>query len=191
MGLSKKSLYSLAAVAAICTSAHADVLYSQFPSSPGQNGIQVDAATGSYMQSIPSLAGATLDKIVWWGYHGSNSQGSGSDNFSVLLGSVAVTGSLLTSVEPSNQFITKYVLDIADQAVNFSTFTLINDSSDVEWFWQIAADQTGVADPENEPKVAFQLEGVRTPVNQVPEPGMLGLLGLAALAVARAARKQS
>lgn len=170
----------------LCTllsvSSQADVLFEQSPYSVALDGIQSDASTPpAYQQVIPTLAGSTLDKIVWWGFHGSNSAGSSADSFEVFLGGNLVTGSLSSAQYSGVPGLTEYVLDITDTSLTATTIDIWNNSDDVEWYWQTVSQSD---------LTAFRLEGTRAS-QPIPEPGVLGLFGIAALVLSLARRRQS
>lgn len=171
-----------AACALLSVSSQADVLFERSPGLSALDGIQSDGATPAYQQSFPSLTGATLDKIVWWGFHGSNSGGSLFDSFEVFLGSTQLTGALTSSADFGGVAgLTEYVLDIVDTSLTAATIDIWNNSFDVEWFWQTVTPGSDLT--------AFRLEGTRGD-QQIPEPGLLGLLGIAALALSLARHRK-
>ena len=177
----------IVSVACLLTSgsALADVLYQQLPTDPAQNQWS-DAATGSpYLQAIPALAGATLDKIVWWGFHGPLSMGESADVLEVLLNGTAVAGSLTKEADLTYAGLTRYTLDIADIALTATEIGVWNTSLDVEWIWSGAPGN----DTAGNPATAFRLEGTRA--TSVPEPTTLALLGLAGAALLRTRRARA
>jgi hypothetical protein len=133
------------------------------------NGAQVDLATGPFPQEFVSSVSGTIESIVWWGFHSENSEGAGFDNFLVLLNGQDQTGDL-TKTEGENG-LTRYELDIVDTpliAGASGELDILNDSEDVEWFWQYSNVE--------EEQLAFSLQGT------IPEPNSMALVGLAGLA---------
>lgn len=146
------------------------------------SGQQADAATGAYAQGFVAPSGAVLEAIRWWGFHGANSQGAAFDNLVVMLDGVAQVGTL--SIVAVSAFFDEYTLDITDAQLLASSLSIVNDSLDVEWFWQSAAALGVGPDAQN---VAFSLLG-RIDETAVPEPTSAALL-LAALAATLIARR--
>jgi hypothetical protein len=138
------------------------------PPLSGLNGVQVDLATGPLPQTFTSSVSGTIESIVWWGFHGSNSEGAGFDNFLVLLDGADQTGDL-TKTEDQNG-LTRYELDIVDTpliAGDLGELDILNDSEEVEWFWQYSSTEREW--------LAFSLQGT------IPEPNSMALVGLAGL----------
>lgn len=146
------------------------------PPLPGLQGWQVDQGAGSLEQDFTAAAAGTLQAIAWWGYHGSNSKGSAFDQFVVSLNGVQQAGTLSSTVGADG--VVNYVLAIPERslAAGAGTLTLVNDSPDVEWFWQWADAQGNT--------MAFQLLAV-------PEPGSLALMGLGAAVLLFVARRRA
>lgn len=143
-------------------------------------GQQSDAnALPAYTQSFAAQPGAMLESITWWGYHGANSLGPAFDSFVVLLDGLLQTGSI--DIDDSNPNFSKYTLTVSPVTLSATTLSVLNDSPDVEWFWQSAA--TGGSGP-HATEVAFRLDGS---LNTVSVPGTLALMvfGLLAAALAR------
>ncbi len=181
MRMSHRLLLGLAAAACVGT-AQAAVLASLAPFPGHAFGQQSDAnAMPPYSQVFSAPAGSMLESISWWGYHGPNSMGPAYDNFVVALDGVAVSGSL--SVDNSHAAVSGYTLMIGPMALSATTLSVLNDSPDVEWFWQSAV-STGSGPHATD--VAFSLQGN---VVSVPEPatyaqmlvGLIGLTGLIAV----------
>lgn len=143
------------------------------PPVSGLNGEQVDAAAGPLPQAFTSSVSGTIESIVWWGFHGENSEGADFDNFLVLLNGEDQTGDQtgdLTKTEDQNG-LTRYELDIVDSpliAGNLGELDILNDSEDVEWFWQYSSTERAW--------LAFSLQGT------VPEPNSMALVALAGFA---------
>ena len=177
----KTSIFA-AACSLLSVSSQADVLFERSPGVSALDGIQSDAATTAYQQGFPALTGATLDKIVWWGFHGSDSGGSTFDSFEVFLGSAQLTGTVTSSQDFGGLVgLNEYVLDIADTPLTADTIDIWNNSLDVEWYWQTVSPGSDLT--------AFRLEGTRGS-QQIPEPGLLSLLGIAALALPLTRRRK-
>lgn len=140
-------------------------------------GQQSDAnALPAYTQSFVAQPGAMLESITWWGYHGANSLGPAFDSFVVLLDGLLQTGSI--DIDDSNPNFSKYTLTVSPVTLSATTLSVLNDSPDVEWFWQSAASVGGAHATE----VAYKLEGRAM---TIPEPTALllvlfGLFGAAA-----------
>ena len=155
------------------------------PALAGQSfGQQSDASTmPAYSQAFVAPLGAVVEAIRWWGFHGQNSMGAGFDNFVVLLDGVVQTGAL--TVTSSSPFFDEYTLDIPDAALTASTLSVINDSLDVEWFWQSAPAVGNPAAPDAE-AVSFSLIG-HIDAFEVPAPPShhVAFAALVALAICR------
>ena len=150
-------------------------------------GQQSDASTlPAYTQAFTAPANTTVEAIRWWGFHGVDSLGADYDNFVVMLGSEMQTGAL-TVVQVAGGYY-EYPLDIADTLLSASTLSIVNDSSDVEWFWQ-SATATGNPGAADEFAVAFSLLGYvgDRPGQNVPEPTtyLLVLLAMGLLVASR------
>lgn len=175
----------------MAASALANVLVSNAPFAESNFGQQTDANSASYSQMFVAPAGSILESIRWWGFHGLDSMGASFDNFVVTLDGVVQTGAL--SVVSSSAFFDEYTLDIADTALSGSVLSIVNDSFDVEWYWQSAPAEGNPFAPDAS-AVAFSLIGhfdETPPGNGVPEPQtlllVLGAIGMMALAKLRKA----
>ena len=164
----------------------ADVLAGNAPFLGASSGQQSDANSATYSQAFVAPANSTFEAIRWWGFHSANSMGSAYDNFVVSLDGIAQAGTL--SVVDGTTF-NEYTLTITPVAGAFSQLSIVNNSFDVEWFWQSAAAQGNSAAPDAS-AVAFSLIGSVTPVPE-PETVTLFLAGLAALALVKARRTQT
>lgn len=144
---------------------------------PTLDGEQADAASAPLTQSYVAPVGGMVDGIVWWGFHGQLSQGAAFDSFSVVFNSVAVAGTLSTTVGANG--LSRYELDIVDQLLllgQAGSLEIVNDSLDVEWYWQVADAGTRA--------LSFAL--LEAPAIGVPEPGSWPLAALSLLACASA-----
>lgn len=168
-----------AMAASVMASASAGVLVGQTPFTGSAWGQQTDGNSGpAYSQSIAAPNGAVLDAIRWWGFHTVNSGGAAFDNFVVTLDGVVQAGVLTVTAATADY--DEYTLDVANVALTASSLAIVNDSFDVEWFWQ-SAEAVGNAGAPDASRVAFSLLGTVGGGNTVPEPSMLGLLAMGAL----------
>jgi len=151
-------------------------------------GQQSDANSATYTQAFVAPANSILESIRWWGFHGLNSIGPSFDNFVVALDGVVQSGSL--TVTSSSPYFNEYTLDIADAPLSASSLSILNNSSNVEWYWQSASALGNAAAPDAS-AVTFRLIGHT--VSVVPEPTMflLMLCGIATLALGRSRRPRA
>ena len=98
----------------------------------------------------------------------------------VQLDGVSLTGVLAKTLDDTG-FFTQYTLDIDDILLTASTLSIINNSGDVEWFWQSAAAR-GNPDLPSGNDVAFSLIGYDA-VTSVPEPTTMALMTVALMAL--------
>lgn len=194
MKLTTRLLITLALSLGLTGGALADVLVGNSPFQLGASGQQSDGNSAIYSQTFVAPANATLESIRWWGAHGFDSGGPDFDNFVVTLGSAVQTGNLDITLNTSLGFY-EYTLDIADIALISSSLSIVNDSLDVEWYWQSAPAQ-GNSDAPDDSQVSFNLIGrlnAQTPSSPIPEPGSLSLLLLASavLGLRKARREKS
>jgi len=187
MNAINKTLVALLLTAGLAGQALADTLAGNSPYAQESFGQQADAGSGSYVQTFATPTDTVLEAIQWWGFHGGSSGGAGFDSFVVTLDGVVQSGALTSvAVTAANgsYLYDIYTLDVADTKLTASTLGIVNDSSDVEWYWQSAA-AIGNPGQASATEVAFGLLGQ---VAAVPEPGSLTLmlLGLAGLAGLRA-----
>jgi hypothetical protein len=157
-----KFLSALCCTVALFGAADAAVISARAPYADAASGQQSDAAAPAFVQSFSAPAGAVLEAIRWWGFHGDNSLGATFDHFVVTLDGVAQSGTL-----------------------SIVTGSLFDEYSlDVEWFWQSATallpgGDDGAPDPAD---VGFSLIG-HLGVASVAEPGTVPL-SLFAMAMA-------
>jgi PEP-CTERM motif len=191
-----KQVVAAACLVLAAAAPQAAVLFQQSPVGGGSDGEQSDGSTGPLSQSFGLGAGATLESIVWYGYHGANSGGALLDNFFVRInGTDVASGATLssTSFDATGAFeVFQYTLDITDIQIGAAgsldianTFDPLNPGvSDTEWFWQYSDPNAGT--------VAFTLNGTRD-ANPVPLPATLplALLGLAAAGWVSRSRKRA
>ena len=151
--------------------------------SPGLSlfGQQADNSSGPYSSEMVTLSGpVTITKLTWWGYYLNPDVDPITDAFLVeeafgltpLAGSVtrSLDGSINDGQGPVVQLY-RYDMDLNLSYAGGTDFlSLINDSTDFEWYWQ----GTG---PDVDDARAYRIEGTR--VQTVPEPGSIALLGLA------------
>lgn len=189
MNVAKKFLIGLALSSALASGALADELVGLAPFSGSSFGQQSDGNSAPYTQGFTAPANSILEAIRWWGFHTLDSGGSIYDNFVVSLDGAVQSGVL--SIVSGTDF-DEYTLDIADAALTASSLTIVNDSFDVEWFWQSTSAVGNPASPDAT-AVAFSLIGSRSAGQSVPEPTslLLMLAAMAALAVGRSRTSRS
>lgn len=167
----------LAVGAVFSINASATVLLEQAPST-SFNGVQADAATGTFSASL-SLAGPVLiEKISWWGYDLGGVPGAVND-FVVDLDALTQAGTITESSAANG--LTLYQMTLSTGYAfggGLTTLALINNSLDVEWYWQGTDAQ----------RQSLRLEGVQQG-QPVPEPEILSLLGLALVSVGFVSRR--
>jgi hypothetical protein len=183
IALSLRNLFAAGALAAALMQEFSSVqLVGAAPAST-LDGLQADAATDPLAQTYMSGVAGTIESIVWWGFHGNNSGGATYDKFIVKLDGNDQARPLDVTTDANG--LSRYELDIVDTPLQIGSFELdiVNNSLDVEWFWQYAQGQKGLA---------YALMG--TPAAVVPVPQTLALvqLGLAAMgALGRTRRARS
>jgi hypothetical protein len=173
-------------------SATASVVVGNAPFAGGPDGKQSDQSSSQssppLSQAFAAPAGMILEAIRWWGYHGPNSLGSAYDSFSVLLGGVVQTGTLTVALG-ANGF-DEYTFDIPDAQLTASSLTVINDSGDVEWFWQRSAAVNNSNNPDPD-VLSFSLIGRQgTGGGTVDEPATPALVLAAAAALLWSRRRR-
>ena len=140
-------------------------------------GQQSDAsASPGYTQAFGVAPGSLANALAWWGYHGVNSLGAAYDNFAVFINGASITGSLSSANETPD--VTRYTLTFTPRSVTSGSLSVVNDSLDVEWYWQSAAANGGAA--PHATSVSFSLLGTTAPVPEASPGAMiaLGLMGL-------------
>lgn len=163
--------------------AAAAILLEKLPSTTALVGWQADASTGPYDATISLGGPVTITRFTWWGYYLGGSPAD--DSFFVngfdltgsgLLATPVVEATIDPDTDPQNNNsvdLYRYVLDLSSSPVPFgggiATLSLVNNSLDVEWYWQ----ETSTVDGS----LAYRIEGTQ----DIPEPGTLALLGLALL----------
>lgn len=185
MRFATKSFLGALACAGLIGSVQATELVGLAPFTGAAFGQQSDASGPPVVQSFVAPAGAVLQAIRWWGFHGPNSLGPSSDNFVVLLDGVSQVGSL--SVSTTANF-DEYTLDIADALLTATTLSIFNDSSDVEWFWQ-SSSAIGNPNAPDATNVAYSLIGTFE-ANNVAEPAIPGLVIAAFMALTMLRRRE-
>lgn len=187
------------AIASMVVSAQ-EVIAESGPVLTELNGVQSDGNTPPpYSQSFSAAIGASISRIVWWGFHGAFSEGA--DAFVVQLNDVLQAGTLSVADEPSfsQGTLSRYTFDLASSYLVGSSanqLAISNDSVDVEWYWQRAAGADGQPLPGDEPNypVSYRVEGV-TVAAPIPEADAAAMfvLGLAFVgaAVGRARRRRA
>ena len=187
MKVAMKFLIGVVLSSALVGGGLANELDGRAPFQGNSFGQQSDANSAPYSQTLVAPANSILEAIRWWGFHGLASMGPSFDNFVVTLDGVVQTGAL--TVKKSSPFFDEYTLDIADIALTPSSLSVLNDSFDVEWYWQSASAVGNAAAPDAN-AVSFGLIGHA--VAQVPEPTtfLLILCGMAALALGRSRRSR-
>lgn len=171
----------------VSSSVSAAILFEQLPDA-SPTGLQADNATGSYANALTLAGRVVIEKITWWGYHGSTSLGGASDNFVVWFDGVSRDGELNRFGDSGQAYdLIRYEWTLPSTGFSFgggdATLQLINASDDVEWYWQGSQ-----ADPNtSEGPRAFRIEGTR----QVPEPRLPWLIGLAGAGLVLARRRSA
>lgn len=178
-GLKSTLLGLVLAASALCSAAASATILLEQPPSATFNGMQTDASTGMPLSETFSLTGPVLiEKISWWGYDLGGIPGAVND-FVVDFAAVTQTGTITES--PDVGGLTLYQMTLGSGFAfggGTTTLSLINNSFDVEWYWQGTDSQ----------KQSLRLEGVRQG-QPVPEPEILSLFGLALAGVAFVSRR--
>jgi hypothetical protein len=171
----------------LCSAALAGTVAGQSPYALESYGQQADAGTPPWVEALVAPANTVVEAIRWFGFHTIDSGGEAFDQFVVRLGGVAQTGALthMARTDASGVYLfDEYTLDIADALLTATSLSVVNDSSDVAWFWQSAAAVGNPGAPSTD-RVAFELIGHSVaPTPGVPEPATLPLLALALAALA-------
>jgi len=143
-------------------------------------GEQADAAVAP--ADLPGVsfasAAATVTSVQWWGYDLGGL--GGPDDFEVKLNGFALAGIFSAATDAVDidlgVDVLKYTLDLAPGfviAAGPGTLGVVNNSLNVEWYWQSSPAAPGAAASQS-----FRLIGEPTVV-PVPEPGAMGLVLLA------------
>ncbi|BDT68987.1 hypothetical protein os1_31740 [Comamonadaceae bacterium OS-1] len=154
-------------------------------------GQQSDGGTTPYVESINVTGPAAITGITWWGYY-LTGEDAGTDSFLINGSSLAAFPAVVrTDVgdldDGSGGTVNLYQYFLNLSGVNAQYFAggptdlgILNDSLDVEWFWQ--GSTTDLYGPR-----AYLVQGDLLR-QEVPEPSSIALFGLAlaALGVARA-----
>lgn len=162
----------------MAANASATLLVEQLPAVTAV-GQQADNSTGPYAESVAVPAPASIKRISWWGYYLAGS--TLDDSFVIALGGKTQSGSVKSVADGSVDGLDLYRYELtlatpfAVTGVTPLELALVNDSFDVEWYWQGAA----------------TLDGRRALVMlQVPEPGTLGVFAIGLLVLARSSRRR-
>lgn len=184
-----KIVAGLVLAAGFSGAAMADLIVGNALYEAAKYGQQTDGNTSALIQTFTAPADRIVESITWWGFHGLDSNGASFDNFVVKLGDVIQTGALTVThvfhecgggLATCSFSFDEYTLDITDAILSAATLSIINDSTDVEWYWQ-SATAAGNANSPDDNKLAFSLNGHinQPPANDVPEPATISLMLLA------------
>lgn len=176
---------ALALTLAVTGTTQAAELVAQPPQTASLNGLQADNSTGAFAQTFSAPALSVVESISWWGFHGSNSAGPAFDDFAVYFDGSLQAGTLSSAPVDLGDLsvLTRYTLDVTDAPLTATTLEIVNNSLDVEWFWQYSS-----FNGSNTEDLAFVLTG-----SLVPEPStyLLFLVGIAAVAAASRLGRES
>lgn len=167
------------------TSASAAVLLERLPDA-SPTGQQTDGNTPSYQETVNFAGQVLINKISWWGYDVVGDPAA-LNNFAVTLAGVTQSGAITetdTGLFPGTSVsLMLYEMNLGSVSFAGGTLDLINDSQDVEWYWQGSG-----ADPQTGAGLrALRIEGTRQ--QNVPEPEILWLLGVGGIGLALARRR--
>lgn len=160
-------------------------------------GEQADGLVSAYLETISLTGPVTITSVTWWGYYLDPDSDLSADNF-VLGGFIPIpipspiqrTEFALIDRDAdshTNNSVTlyQYVLDLQSSPVFFDVgidvLSLINDSTDLDWYWQGNSGTSGTR--------AYRIEVFQQEQN-VPEPGALALFGLALAGLALVRRQK-
>ncbi|MBL8396672.1 MAG: PEP-CTERM sorting domain-containing protein [Candidatus Accumulibacter sp.] len=161
--------------ALLAANVSATVIVERLPTTTA-TGIQADNSSGApYTESV-SLAATSINRLTWWGYYLGG--GPADDLFVAQFDGLNLAGSVTSFAAGQVDGIDLYRYELALATPYLFAggsdlqIDLINDSLDVQWFWQGAASAGG-----NAPR-ALSLTR-----NDVPEPGMLALLAIGGMSL--------
>lgn len=144
-------------------------------------GDQSDQAVPPAVTNFSSVA-ATVTSVQWWGYDLAGL--GGPDAFVVRINNTLLTGTVsVLAAPPEIDFgveVSRYTLELGSAfnlAAGSAELSVVNDSDNVEWYWQSAVTPVGAA-----PAYSYSVFGERAAVT-VPEPGALVLVALALVAL--------
>ncbi|HMW18752.1 MAG TPA: PEP-CTERM sorting domain-containing protein [Accumulibacter sp.] len=149
-------------------------------------GIQADNSSGPPYTEMVSLSATTIDRFTWWGYYLGG--GTADDLFVAQFDGTSLVGSVTSFADGQVDGIDlyRYELELAAPYIFGGgadlQIDLINDSLDVQWFWQGADAPVG----SNIAPRALSLAQ-----NDVPEPGMLALLAISGMSLLFLSRYRS
>lgn len=149
-------------------------------------GIQADSSSGAPYTETLSLAATTIDQLIWWGYYLDG--GPADDLFVAQFDGGSLSGSVSSFAAGQVDGIDLYRYELALTTPYVFAgggglqIDLINDSLDVEWYWQGADAAVGSAAAPRALRLAH---------NDVPEPGLPALLAACGMSLLLLARYRS
>lgn len=148
-------------------------------------GIQADNSSGAPYSEAVSLAATTINHFAWWGYYLGG--GPADDQFVAQFDGASLSGSVSSFAAGQVDGIDLYRYELAlTTPYVFAGGTdlqidLINDSLNVEWYWQGADASVGGHAPR----------ALRLAQNELPEPGLLALLAACGMSLLLLGRQSS